>query len=152
VDFGLWGSLTILTAVLELMFVAGAVVFVKRLEGRTPAPLSEQVGAHKTVLHKLRNREPLSQDEVDYARQVISDSRSIFAYSIPAAIFTLGCFYVFGCLQQLHGGTPTERTFIGLIPMFTSTNLAVQLLRVARLKGRLEKPPLKVPETSDAVR
>ena len=148
VNSGLWAYLTILTAVLVLVFAACAFVFVKRLEDRTPAPLSEEVGAHKTVLRKLRKRDSMSQGEVDYAAQIISDSRSLLAYSIPAAIFTIGAFYVFGCLEQLHGATPSVRTFIGGIPMLTSTNLAIQLLRVGRLKGRLQKVSLTEPTAS----
>jgi hypothetical protein len=151
VNFGLWAYLTILTAVLGLVFGVCAFVFVKRLEGRTHAPLSEEVGAHKAVLHKLRKRESMSQGEVDYAAQIISDSRSLFAYSIPAAIFTVGAFYVFGCLLELHGAPPSVRTFIGGIPMLTSTNLAIQLLRVARLKGRLHKVSLTEPKASGAL-
>ena len=142
VNFSLFGYLTILLSVLGLVFAACAFLFVKRLEDRTPVPLSEVVGAHKAVLDKLRKRELMSQGEVDYAAQIISDSRSLLAYSIPATIFTVGCFYVFGCLEQLHGATPSARTFIGVIPMLGSTNLAIQLLRVARLKGRLQKVAL----------
>jgi hypothetical protein len=151
VNFTLFGYLTILASVLELVFAACAFVFVKRLEDRTPAPLSEEVGAHKAVLDKLRKRESMSQGEVDYAAQIISDCRSLLAYSIPAAIFTIGCFYVFGCLEQLHGAPPSERTFIGVIPMLTSTNLTIQLLRVARLKGRLQKVSLTEPKASGVV-
>jgi hypothetical protein len=84
----------------------------------------------------------MSRDEVNYAAEIISDSRSLLAYSIPATIFTMGCFYIVGCLEQLHGATPSVRTFIGVLPMLGSTNLAIQLLRVARLKGRLQKVSL----------
>ncbi len=151
VNLGLFGCLTILAAVLALMFGACAFVFVKRLEDRTPAPLGEEVGVRKAVLDKLRKREPMSQGEVDYAAQVISDCRSLLAYSIPAAAFTIGCFYVFGCLALLHGAKPTARVLIGLIPMLGSTNLTIQLLRVARLKGRLQKVSLTQPKASDVV-
>jgi hypothetical protein len=146
VNFGLWGYLTILAAVLELVFAACVFVYIKRLEDRKPAPLGEEVGAHKAVLAKLRKRESMSQAEVEYAKELISDSRSLLAYSIPAALFTMGCFYVVGCLYELHGATPSVRTFIGLIPMLTSTNLTIQLLRVARLKGRLQEVSLTVPK------
>ena len=142
VSIGLFGYLTILAAVLELVFAACVFAFISRIEARTPAPLGEKVGAHKAVLAKLRRRESMSQDEVDYATELVSDSRSLLAYSIPATIFTVGCFYVFGCLEQLHGATPSVRTFIGVIPMLGSTNLTIQLLRVARLKGRLQKVAL----------
>lgn len=40
---------------------------------------------------------------------------------IPGALFMLGCFFVFGSLYHLHGATPSERTFLGVIPMLTST-------------------------------
>jgi hypothetical protein len=140
VDFGLFGYLTVLASVLGLVFAGCAFVFVQRLEDRIPAPLGEMIGAHKAVLNKLRKRESMSQSEVDYASQIISDSRSLPAYSIPATIFTIGCFYIVGCLEQLHGSKPSVRTFIGVLPMLGSTNLAIQLLRVARLKGRLPRP------------
>ncbi len=142
VDFSLFGYLTVLAAVLGLVFAGCAFVFVQRLEDRTPAPLGEVVGAHKAVLDKLRKGESMLQSEVDYAAQIISDSRSLLAYSIPATIFTIGCFYIVGCLEQLHGATPSIRTFIGVLPMFGATNLAIQLLRVARLNGRLQKVSL----------
>jgi hypothetical protein len=153
VNLGLWGYLTILAAVLELVFVACVFAYIGRLENRTPAPLGEKVGAHKAVLAKLRKRESMSQDEVDYATELISDSRSLLAYAIPAALFTMGCFYVVGCLYQLHvyGGAPSFRTFVGGIPMLTSMNIVAQLRRVARLKGRLQKVSLTVPESSDVL-
>jgi hypothetical protein len=149
VDIGLFGYLTILAGMLELVFAACVFVYVRRLEDRTPAPLGEKVGAHKAVLAKLRKRESMSQAEVEYAMELISDSRSLLAYSIPAALFTMGFFYIVGCLAELHGATPSVRTFIGLIPMLTSTNLAIQLLRVARLKRRLQEVSLTVPNASD---
>jgi len=137
VNLGLWGYLTILAAVLELVFVACVIAYIGRLENRTPAPLGEKVGAHKAVLAKLRKRESMSQDEVDYATELISDARSPLAYAIPGALFTLGFFYVVGCLYQLHvhGGAPSFRTFVGGIPMLTSMNIVAQLRRVARLEG-----------------
>jgi hypothetical protein len=150
-NFGLWDCLAILVGVLELCFASGVFVFVRRLEHRRPAPLGEVVGAHKAVLAKLRKRESLSQDEFDYATELITDARSLLAYSIPASLFTMGLFYIVGCFQQLHGGAPSFRTFIGFIPMLTSTNLTVQLLRVARLKGRLHAASRTVPESRDLV-
>jgi hypothetical protein len=151
VNIGLFGYLTILAAILELVFAACVFVYVRRLEDRTPAPLGEKVGAHKAVLAKLRKRESMSQTEVEYAMELISDSRSLLVYSIPAALFTMGFFYVVGCLEELHGARPSVRTFIGVIPMLTSTNLTIQLLRVARLKGRLQEVSSTVPKASDVV-
>jgi len=151
VDFSLYGCLTIVVAALGLTFVACAFLFIRRLEDRKPASLGEKVGAHKAVLAKLRKRQPMSQDEIDYAREIISDCRSLLAYSIPATLFLMGCFYVFGCLEQLHGATPSIRTFIGVLPMFGSTNLTHQLLRVARLKGPLQEAVTTVRTPSDAL-
>jgi hypothetical protein len=135
----LFGFLTIVTLALALVFAAFAAVFVNRLEGRTPLPISEEIGSAKAVMHKVRKREPMSKDELDYAKQIVADRSSLRAYCIPGALFMLGCFYVFGSLYYLHGATPSERTFLGVIPMLTSTNLAIRLLRSARLKGRLRK-------------
>jgi hypothetical protein len=93
----------------------------------------------------------MSQDEIDYAQEIISDCRSPLAYSIPATLFAMGCFYVFGCLQQLHGATPSVRTFIGGLPVVGATNLTLQLLRVARLKGRLQEAIATRRESSDVL-
>lgn len=150
-DFGLYGCLTTIVAVLGLTFVTCASVFVRRLEDRKPAALGETVGAHKAVLRKLRSRQPMSPDEIDYARELVSDCRSLLAFSIPATLFTMGCFYVFGCLEQLHGARPSVRTFIGVLPMFGSTNLTVQLLRVARLKGLLQEAVTRRDKLSDVL-
>jgi hypothetical protein len=139
VSLGLWGELTILALVLALALAAVASVYVKRLEGRASTAKSEEIGSAKTVVKKLRKREPMSTDELDYAKQVVADRSSLMAYCIPGALFMLGCFYVFGSLFHLHGATPSERTFLGVIPMLTSTNLALRLLSSARLKRRLRK-------------
>jgi len=138
-DLRLFGYLTLVTLALALVFAAFAAVHVKRLGGRTPAPISEEIGSAKAVLNKVRKREPMSKNELDYAKQIVADRSSPMAYCIPGTLFMLGCFFVFGSLYYLHGATPSERTFLGLIPMLTSTNLAIRLRRSARLKGRLQK-------------
>lgn len=149
--FGLYTLLTLVVAALGLTFIGCAFLFIRRLEDRRPAALGETVGAHKTVLAKLRKRQPMSQDEIDYAREIVSDCRSPLAYSIPATVFAMACFYVFGCLQQLHGAAPSIRTFIGGLPAIGATNLTMQLLRVARLKGRLQEAITTARESPDAL-
>jgi hypothetical protein len=151
VDLGLWGFLTILAGVMGLVFAACVFVYLRRMEDRKPAALGEQVGAHKAILAKLRKREPMSQDEFDYATELVSDARSPLAYAIPATLFSMGFFYVVGCLFELHeyGGNPSFRTFVGGIPMLTSMNIAAQLRRVARLKSRLREVSVTEPESSD---
>lgn len=146
-NLGPWGDLTILAAVLEVVFATCVFVYIGRLEKRTSHPLGEKVGAHKAVLAKIRNREPMSPDEVDYASELIADARSPLAYAIPAALFTMGFFYVVGCLFMLHldGGHPSFRTFIGGIPMLTSMNMAAQLRRVAALRSKLQSVPVIEP-------
>nr|WP_051053648.1 hypothetical protein [Mycolicibacterium chubuense] len=124
---------------MEMVFATCVFVYISRLERRPSHPMGDTVGAHKAVLAKLRKRQPMSQDEVNYAAELIADARSPLAYAIPAALFTMGFFYVVGCLFMLHldGGNPSFRTFVGGIPMFTSMNMAAQLRRVAALKGKL---------------
>lgn len=148
---GAWGVLTIFAGAMELVFATCVFIYIAGLERRTPAVLGETVGAHKAVLAKLRKGEPLSRDEVDYATELVNDARSILAYAIPAALFTMGFFYIVGCLYMLHrdGGNPSFRTFIGGIPMLTSMNIAAQLRRVAGLKGRLQKAALAMQASSD---
>ena len=135
----LLGLLTIAALTLALVFAAFAAVHVKRMGYRTPAPMSEEIWSANAVLKKVRKREPMSKDELEYAKQIVADRSSPMAFCIPGTLFMLGSFYIFGSLYTLHGATPSERTFLGLIPMLTSTNLAVRLLRSARLKGRLRQ-------------
>ncbi len=148
VNFLPWGDLAILDAVAALALATCVFVYITRLENRTPHPMGEKVGAHKAVLAKLRKREPMSRDEVDYATELVTDARSPLAYAIPATLFCIGLFYVVGCLFMLHldGGNPSFRTFIGGIPMLTSINMAVQLRKVAGLQGRLRDVPVTEPE------
>ena len=134
-QLGLFGYLAILAGVAELVFAVCFFAFVKRLLERAPTPLGEEIGGFRKVLRKLRKGEPMSKDELDLAAQIIADRGSLLAYSIPAAIFTLGCFYVFGNLE-LHG-PKSLRPYIGLLPMLGSINVTAQLHRVAVLKKRL---------------
>uniref|UniRef100_V5XFF2 Uncharacterized protein n=1 Tax=Mycolicibacterium neoaurum VKM Ac-1815D TaxID=700508 RepID=V5XFF2_MYCNE len=136
----MWGELTILDGIMAAVFATCVFVYITRLENRTPHPMGEQVGAHKAVLAKVRKREPITQDEYDYARELVADARSPLALAIPATLFCMGLFYVVGCLYELHvhGGNPSFRTFIGGIPMLTSMNMAAQLRRVARMGGKLD--------------
>jgi hypothetical protein len=131
----LFGYLAILAGVAELVFAAFVFAFVKRLLSRAPNPISEEIGSSKKVLGKLRKGEPMSKDELDFATQTIADRGCLMAYSIPAAIFTIGCFIVFANLE-LHGAK-SLRTYIGLFPMLGATNVTIQLLRIATLKERL---------------
>ena len=150
-NLGPWGDLTIFAAVMEMVFATCVFTYISRLERRTSHPMGEVVGAHKAVLAKIRKREPMSQDELDYATELVADARSPLAYAIPAALFTIGFFYVVGCLYMLHrdGGNPSFRTFVGGIPMLTSMNIANQLRRVAALKGKLRDVVVTAPEASD---
>src|SRR6202045_5183927 len=101
----LFGYLTIVALTLALVFAAFAAVHVKRLGDRTPAPISEEIGSAKAVLNKVRKREPMSKDELDYAKQIVADRSSLMAFHNPANNFILGCFSVFGSLYFLHGDT-----------------------------------------------
>lgn len=132
---GLFGYLAVLAGVVELVFATFVFTFVKRLLERPPTPIGEEIGGAKRVLGKLRQGEPMSQDELDLAAQTIADRGSLLAFSIPAAIFTIGCFIVFSTLE-LHG-IRSLRIYIGLFPMLGATNLTIQLLRIASLKRRL---------------
>lgn len=132
---GLFGYLAVLAGVAELVFAAFVFGYVRRLLARPRTPVSEEIGAARKVLGKLRRGEPMSKDELDFAAQTIADRRSLMAYSIPAAVFTIGCFIVFSTIE-LHS-IKSLRIYIGLFPMLGATNLTIQLLRVAALKRRL---------------
>src|SRR5437879_4195091 len=135
-----WTLLAIISFCFVLLFATLGGVHVARLGRRPTLPITDEVGGIPRVLRKLRKREPMSDDEVAVARQAVSDRGSFMALCIPLTIFFIGCFYVFGSLDYVHlnGGTPSERTFLGVIPMFTSTNLAFRMLRSASLKRRLK--------------
>jgi hypothetical protein len=135
----LYAVLSAIALVLALVFATFAGVYVKRLGDKVATPISDEIGIARTVTMKVRKREPLSTDELDYARQIIGDRSSVMTFCIPGALFMVGCFYVFGSLYHLHGATPSERTFLGVFPMLASLNFTTQILRSARLKRQLRK-------------
>jgi hypothetical protein len=135
----LFGFLTLVSLAVAFVFAAIAAVYVKRLEDQTPHPMADEIGGVRAVLRKVRKREPMSKDELDFAKQLLARRSSLLTLCIPGALFMLGCFYVFGSLYQLHGATPSERTFLGVFAMLSATNFTIQILRSARLKRRLRK-------------
>jgi hypothetical protein len=139
VNTALFGLLTMISLALAVVLATLASFYVKRLANRPTTPISEEVGSARVVVKKVRKRKPMSDDELEYARRIVSDRSNPLALCIPGTLFCLGCFYVFGSLQHLHGATPSERTFLGVIPMLTSTNLALRLLSTTRLKRRLRQ-------------
>ncbi|TAM64705.1 hypothetical protein [Mycobacterium sp.] len=134
----LYGLLTVIFLALVLVFASVAAVFVKRLGDRETTPIGEEIRSAKVVVAKVRKRQPMSEDEFSYAKRILTDRSSPMAFCIPGALFSVGCFYVFGSLYHLHGATPSERTFLGVFPMLASLNFTTQLLRHARLKRRLQ--------------
>jgi hypothetical protein len=135
----LFGFVTIVALALAFVFAAFAGVYVRRLEARTFNPIGDEIGSAKTVTRKVRKDEPMSADELDYAKQIIGARSSLITFCIPGTLFMMGCFYVFGSLYHLHGATPSERTFLGVFPMLAATNFTTQILRSIRLKRRLRK-------------
>ena len=135
----LYGLLTLLGLAFALVFASVAAVFIKRLGDRATTPVAEEVGSARTVVTKVRKRQPMSQDELNYAKRLLAARGSVMALGIPGALFAIGCFYVFGSLYHLHGATPSERTFLGVFPMLAGINLTIQILRSARLKRRVQK-------------
>lgn len=140
-DTALFGLLTVVALVAAMVFAALAGVYIKRLGDRPTLPISEEVGSAKAVVTKVRKGQPMSQDELAYARELVAIRSSVLTLCIPGALFSVGCFYVFGSLYHLHGATPSERTFLGVFPMLASVNFTTQILRSARLKRRLRKMP-----------
>ena len=138
-DSVLWGYLTVLALLLALVFAAFAAIYVNRLLGRKPTAISDEIGSAKAVVRKIRKREPMSPDELEFAKQLIGARSSLVTFCIPGALFSMGCFYVFGSLYHLHGATPSERTFLGVFPMLASMNFTTQILRSARLNRRVRK-------------
>ena len=136
----LFGALALISLILVSVCSVAAFAFTKRMRARPHVRLPLDIGTLPAVLRKVRDRQPLSEEELDLARQVLADRAAVTALAIPATLFFLGCFYVFGSLEQLDGHIPSERTFLGVIPMITSTNMAVQVLRSMRLKRRLPNP------------
>jgi hypothetical protein len=138
-ESALYGFLTIVSLALALVFAAFAAVYVRRLEDRTPPPIGEEIGSAKAVTRKVRKGEPMSAEELEYAKQIIGARSSLMTFFIPGTLFMAGCFYVFGSLYHLHGATPSERTFLGVFPMLAAMNFTTQILRSLRLKRQLRK-------------
>jgi hypothetical protein len=140
--FGLWGLLMFVALGFEVVFASLAFIYTRRLLRLKAIPLSDDMGGYQKALRKLRKNEPMTQDELNLAARIIDIRRSPLAYTVPLAFMTMGIFYVLGSLEYLHGHTASERTFLGFIPMFTATNLIIQMRKTARLKKRLPNASL----------
>ncbi|GFG74049.1 hypothetical protein [Mycobacterium botniense] len=136
-ESSLWGVLTLITFCLTLVLAAIGSIYVQRLRTRPSLPISEQIDSAFAIVKKVRKGQPLSDDELVYARQIVADRSSPMAFCLPGTLFMLGSFYVFGSLYHLHGARASERTFLGVIPMLAATNLTLRLISSARLKKRL---------------
>jgi hypothetical protein len=135
----LFGLLAIVSLALAFVCAAFAGVYVRRLQGRAPNAVGEEIGSAKRITRKVAKGKPMSPDELEYAKQIIGARSSLMTFFIPGALFTMGCFYVFGSLYHLHGATPSERTFLGVFPMLASLTQTTQILRHVRLKRRLRR-------------
>jgi hypothetical protein len=138
-SLGVYAFLTILFLALAFVFAIVATFYVRRLERLPVPPFGDEIGSAKTVLRKVRKGEPVSAEELDWAKQIVGVRSSALTFSIPATLFCVGCFYVFGSLYHLNGATPSERTFLGVFPMLASMNFTTQILRSIRMKKRLQK-------------
>ena len=138
-NWGLWNYLTAISFALEVVLATCATIYVGRILRRKPVPLTNEVNAVPTVLGKLRKKVPLDDYEKPLATQVVDARRPLMAFSLPAAFMTVGAFYIFGSLGALHGAQPSERTFLGFIPIITSTNLTMRMFLSGRLKSRIDK-------------
>jgi hypothetical protein len=145
--FGLWGLLMFVALGFEAVFATLAFIYVRRLLALRALPGADELNSYQKALRKLRKNEPMTRDEYGLAERIISIRKSPMALAIPAAFMTMGIFYVLGSLEYLHGHTPSERTFLGGIPMFTATNLIIQMRKTARLRKRL--PNANVIEDAD---
>ncbi|UMB69052.1 hypothetical protein [Mycobacterium paraterrae] len=138
-NWGLWNYLTAITLALEVVFATCAAIHVGRVMRQSPVPLANEVNAVPTVLGKLRKGVALQDYEKPLANQVVDARRPLLAFSIPATFMTAGAFYIFGSLEHLHGAQPSERTYLGLIPIITSTNLTMRMFLSGKLKSRIDK-------------
>jgi hypothetical protein len=137
--WSLWNYLTAMALALEVVFATCATIYVRRIVRRATVPLTNEVNSVPTVLGKLRKRSSLEDYEKPLAIQTVDARRPLMAFSIPAAFATMGLFYIFGSLEYLHGAQPSERTFLGVIPIITSTNLTMRMFLSGRLKSRINK-------------
>jgi hypothetical protein len=148
---GLWGLLMYVALGFEAVFATLAFIYTRRLLALRAIQGSDDMHGYQNALRKLRKDEPMNDDEVDLAARIIGIRRSPMALSVPAAFMTMGIFYVLGSLEYLHGHGASERTFLGFIPMFTATNLIIQMRKTALLHKRLPKVPVPQPASPGAV-
>ena len=113
IDTALYGSLTIGSLVAVVVFTCLAFVFVQRSLARPAAASGEEVGAAPAVLKKVRKREQLSDEEMAIAKHVIAKRRSLMAYSIPAAIFSIGASTCSAVSSSCTGPRPRSGPFSG---------------------------------------
>ncbi|BBZ27627.1 hypothetical protein MMAD_19220 [Mycolicibacterium madagascariense] len=134
---GLWGLLMFVALGVEALLATCAFIYVRRLLALRALPGADELNSYQKALRKLRKDEPMTRDEHALAERIIDIRRSPLALTVPFCFMGMGIFYVLGSLEYLHGHTPSERTFLGVIPMFTATNLILQMRKTARMRKRL---------------
>ena len=87
---GLFGLLTVVSLALVLVLATIASIYVRRLDNRESLPIGEEVGSATTVIRKVRKHEPMTDDEIAYAKRVVADRGSLGGFAIPGMIFMLG--------------------------------------------------------------
>ena len=132
-----WGLLALIALAVTLLLLSIGTFYARRLEAEPKLPFSEEIGAAPRVIKKLRKRETMTREEFEYAQRIVAIRGNPDGPLHPLHPVRAVDLLRLRCLEYLQGATPSERHFIGVIPMFTSTNLAIQLLRARRLKGRL---------------
>lgn len=107
---GIYGLLTIASLAAVAVFGTIAFGYVARLRRRPPLADGDEIGQATRVLKNVRKGEPLTDAESAKARRVIADRRSVWAYSMPAGLISIGCFFVFGSRDPgttVRGQRPT---------------------------------------------
>ena len=133
-----WGLLALIALAVTLLLLSIGTFYARRLEAEPKLPFGEEIGAAPRVIKKLRKRETMTREEFEYAQRIVAIRGNPMAFCIPFTLFALSTYYMLRRVLNTCREPPRpSEQFIGVIPMFTSTNLAIQLLRAKRLKGRL---------------
>ena len=115
-----WGLLALIALAVTLLLLSIGTFYARRLEAEPKLPISEEIGAAPRVIKKLRKRETMTREEFEYAERIVAIRGNPMAFCIPLTLFAMSTYYIFACLEYLQGATPSERHFIGVIPMITS--------------------------------
>ena len=116
-NWNLWNYLTAITFALALVFATCASIYVRRVLRRTPVPLTNEISSvPDRAGEAAQTRTAGGLREAAWRQRLLTPDDPLMAFSIPAAFFTVGCFYISAASSTCTAPSRPSGRFSGSSP------------------------------------